>query len=430
MKQAKQGRKKVRVTGSGHSWSPLTPTGDYLIDNRRLKRIGPIDVGKKIVTVESGVTIGGLDKELRRHGLAVPTNVVLTRVTYGGVIATGCHGAGWNYQTISDLVESMTIVLNSAEAVTFSEQTHGQEVMNAVRLNLGSFGVIYSMTIRVEPMFNLRTINQRREMELVQDHKQISEFAQKNDYIEIFWRPLTDDLWVKSWVRTDERAKPKPFYTNASDFITSFLARILYRLMVMRPGLTATINGFFNKFFVPKYHEVVRDAPDALHYRGFIELIPCQDMSFSIKVDEDFENVSRGWMLVVEKVRERAKRGEVPLNLVLELRVIRNSNILLSPAIGGEDEHHCYFEVISYIGTKGCTEFIADVGQAWMEVPEFQAKPHWAKDFYRIPNIIPYIHEAWGENMDKFATIRDQIDPDRMFLNDWLEQLFYGQREG
>ena len=97
-----------------------------------------------------GVTIGELDRALRKSGLVVPTNVVLRSVTYGGVIATGCHGPGWDCQTLSDLVESMTIVLASGEVVTFSEETHGPEMMNAIRLNLGLFGIIHEMTLRGE----------------------------------------------------------------------------------------------------------------------------------------------------------------------------------------------------------------------------------------------------------------------------------------
>jgi hypothetical protein len=59
--------------------------------------------------------------------------------------------------------------------------------------------------------------------------------------------------------------------------------------------------------------------------------------------------------VVVDKVRERAARGEDPLNLVLEMRVIRNSDVLLSPAFGPPDQHHCYFELISFHGTPDCT---------------------------------------------------------------------------
>ena len=40
-----------------------------------------------------------------------------------------------------------------------------------------------------------------------------------------------------------------------------------------------------------------------------------------------------------------------------------------------------------------------------MAMPELRARPHWAKYFYEIPGIVPYIHEAWGGNLAKFAAI-------------------------
>ena len=107
------------------------------------------------------------------------------------------------------------------------------------------------------------------------------------------------------------------------------------------------------------------------------------------------------------------------------MRPIRSSQVLLSPAFGRDDEHHCYFELISFTGTPGCAAFFDDVAQAWMDIPELNARPHWAKYFYEIPGIIPHIRKVWGENLTTFARIRDELDPDRVFLNSALERIFY-----
>src|SRR5262249_10195222 len=148
---------------------------------------------------------------------------------------------------------------------------------------------------------------------------------------------------------------------------------------------TGPINNLLYKYFTPHNRTAVRDAPDAQHYRDFIELTRCRIMSFAIKIDPEFANVQAAWQLVVDKVRDRAARGEYPLNLVLEMRVIRNSSVLLSPAFGPADQHHCYFEVISLDGTPGSDEFFNEVAQAWMAMPGLDARPHWGKYFYEIP---------------------------------------------
>lgn len=101
VRRARHAGHRVRAAGRGHSSGPLSVTDGSLVVVGGLHRIGPIDPLKREVTIESGVTIGALDRALRRYGLAVPTNVVLTSVQYGGVIATGCHGAGWDRPTLS-----------------------------------------------------------------------------------------------------------------------------------------------------------------------------------------------------------------------------------------------------------------------------------------------------------------------------------------
>ncbi|HEX2319389.1 MAG TPA: hypothetical protein VHJ18_10450, partial [Streptosporangiaceae bacterium] len=140
-----------------------------------------------------------------------------------------------------------------------------------------------------------------------------------------------------------------------AEFATTRMAGLLWRLVVRRPHLTGPVNNFLYRHFTPRRRQIVRDAVDAMHYRLFIELLRNNIMSFAITVDPDFANVRAAWQVVVDKVRERAARGEDPLNLVLEMRVIRNSDVLLSPAFGPPDQHHCYFELISFHGTPDCT---------------------------------------------------------------------------
>jgi L-gulono-1,4-lactone dehydrogenase len=429
VRQAGQAGKRVRVAGRGHTMSPLSVTDDYLVLASALNRIGPVDTARRLVTVESGVTIGALDKVLRRHGLALPTNVVLTCVQYGGVVATGCHGAGWECQTISDLVEAMTIVTCTGEVVTFREETHGTETMNAVRCNLGVFGLIYQITLRVEPMFSLEVVDEHLPLGLVEDLSQLKALLSGNDYVEVFWFPLADGLWAKSWNRTTTPAGRASWTRVPVEFVTTQMAAMLWGLVVRRPRLTAPVNNVLYRYFTPRHRKVVRDAVDATHYRNFIELLRNYIMSFAITIDPDFANVRAAWQVVVDKVRERAADGEYPLNLVLEMRVIRNSTVLLSPAFGPPDQHHCYFELISFHGTPDCHRFFDEVAHAWMAMPELNARPHWAKYFYEVPGIISYVHRVWGGNVARFAALREAVDPDGMFLNPALERIFNNHEE-
>lgn len=43
------------------------------------------------VTIVPGVTTGDLSKFFKKNNVCLKSNVILDKVTYGGVIATGCH---------------------------------------------------------------------------------------------------------------------------------------------------------------------------------------------------------------------------------------------------------------------------------------------------------------------------------------------------
>jgi hypothetical protein len=88
---------------------------------------------------------------------------------------------GLGSQTISDLVEAMTIVAYTGEVVTFQEETHGAETMNAVRCNLGAFGLIYQITLRVEPMFNLEVVDEHLPLSMVEDLPRLKALLSGND---------------------------------------------------------------------------------------------------------------------------------------------------------------------------------------------------------------------------------------------------------
>ena len=70
--------------------------------------------------VESCATVREVNDAFERHGYALPFNIVLARVRFGGLIATGSHGSGWNSRTLSDLAHSIEVVTASTTAIVCS----------------------------------------------------------------------------------------------------------------------------------------------------------------------------------------------------------------------------------------------------------------------------------------------------------------------
>ena len=149
---ARERGKKVRVSASGHSWSALVPTDGILVFVHHLNKV-IMDVSDELhprVVIESGATVREVNDILEEHGYALPLNVVLESVRFGGLIATGSHGSGWQNPTLSDLVHAVEIVTASGQVCRFEAGVDPEDVMNAVRLNLGMFGIMYRITMNVQ----------------------------------------------------------------------------------------------------------------------------------------------------------------------------------------------------------------------------------------------------------------------------------------
>jgi hypothetical protein len=425
VRRARNRGKRIRVTGSSHSFSPLVPTDEFLVYNRGMRAVSvdKSDPDHPLVTVESGADGADALAAMTPQGVALPTNVVLQSVTYGGLIAAGCHGSGWENPTLSDLVESMDIIDARGTVRTFSESTVGAEAMNAARLNLGLFGLIDRITLRAVPAFNVRHID-RTELTMTEVLPDLRDIVTSHDYVDLFWWPFNDRIWVKTYDRTTDPVTLQPgqeAQESLADFIGVLLGVAFYEWLVENPEATPAISQLL--FTLLPNRDVVEPISNAIHYQDFIELLKVANTEFAIPVDPDFANVRRAWETVVEMTDALAGRGRYPFNLTLNARFTRDSHALLSPAFG--NEHTCFIEVLSYHKTPGWGRFSAAVAHEWMKLPG--ARPHWPKEFQQIPGIIPYLRRVLGANRHRFLAIREElgVDPHGMFVNPYLNKVLF-----
>jgi hypothetical protein len=162
--RAKVENKKIRCVGNGFTWSSssVVQQDGFLVAMKKMdKMYDPVRLEDHIWTVEieTGVQVKELDDFLKRHDppLALSNNVVMESFRYGGILSLGCHGAATHARTLTDLVHSVKIVDASGTINVFSRDVDPVEFSSAT-LNLGLLGIIYSYTLRVEPMFQLHVV--------------------------------------------------------------------------------------------------------------------------------------------------------------------------------------------------------------------------------------------------------------------------------
>ena len=415
----------IRVAASGHSWSTLVPTNGVLVYIHALNQV-VLDLSDEAhprVMIESGATVKEVNDLLEAHGYALPLNVVLESVRFGGLIATGSHGSGWNNQTLSDLVHAVEVVTASGEIRKFEAGTESDEVMNAARLSLGMFGVMVRITMNIQKSWIVHAQDHCLRTDYV--FGDLRHLVQSHDNFDLFWWPFCDEFWVKTWKRIPHTSiTAKPRHSRADKLLSDIGSRVhngLINLSQKYPRLTPPLSRFTFKLTPSKGNKVV-DIVEAIHYRRAIEYTKMGCVEVAFKVEPNFENVKWAIKQVFKRVKTYARRDEYPLNVVMNVRFINNSNCWLSPAFG--EGHTCYIEILSRAKPADWKRFSGQVAQDWLTLP--QARPHWAKEFQHIPDIIPYLKNSYGENIARFNQIKDQlqVDPDNMFMNPTLREIF------
>ena len=405
VRASREGR-AIRTFGSGYSWAALVPTSDYLVSFERLDRCLEIDTDRATIKVQPGMTVWEMTEAAAEAGLTFPTMTIVPWITAGGAIGAGCHGTGRDWKTVSDLVVEVELVLADGSVRTVDADDPDQ-LLDAVRLNLGCLGMIYSITFQLVPMFRLHAVDEIRPLEQTLDA--LTDIVGENEYVEIFWLPYTDSAWIKRWNQTTAPVTVGPIRRRlslVSQYLSNFLlAGLLLKFMSAFPRLTPRLTPVLKRFIIQK--DMVDLASEVMHYQRYF--VRFWDLSYAVplpRAKEAFE--------VIRTTLERYRaQKRFPLNMIVSFRFVAGGDALLSPAFEGPT---CFLEPLTYIDTPDFEPFYREVEDQWLTLG---ARPHWGKVYYRTQEVAA----LYGERMDRFRAVREQLDPEGVFLNPYLREI-------
>ena len=142
---------KVRAFGNGYSQGPEIVVDDVVIRLKGLNRVRRLDPVTSRVVVEGGARIGDLTRFLAGSGLSLPSLPFLTECSVGAAVATGTHGTSPRWGTVSDFVQSLTVVLPSGE-VKQIDSTGAPEERRAANVAIGWLGIIVEVELQAVAM--------------------------------------------------------------------------------------------------------------------------------------------------------------------------------------------------------------------------------------------------------------------------------------
>ena len=198
---------RLRVLGTGHSFSPIADTTGDLVSVADLPQCVEIAADRATVTVSAGMRHGEIATRLQADGLALHNLASLPHISVAGAVATGTHGSGVRNGSLSTAVTALEMVRADGELIRLSRAKDPGRFPGAV-VALGCLGVVTSLTLRVEPTYEIEQVvfEGLPFPTLLTELDEIVAAGYSVSLFTMWGRDLVDQVWVKR--RVDEPAVP------------------------------------------------------------------------------------------------------------------------------------------------------------------------------------------------------------------------------
>lgn len=192
-KHATDGKKKLRIMGSGLSPNGLAFSDETLLTLENMRRVISVDQKKLQVTVQAGILVGELLEELAEHGLTLQNLASINSQQIGGFTQAGAHGTGSSLPPVEEQVVAMTVVTPGLGTVELSA-SKSPEWFRLAKVGLGCFGVVTQLTLQCVPAHKL--VEKTQVMTRAQIRDGHVERLKQNRHVRYMWLPYTGSAVV------------------------------------------------------------------------------------------------------------------------------------------------------------------------------------------------------------------------------------------
>lgn len=387
---------RVKMRGSGHSFTDIAATDGILLDPTQLTGIVDVDRAAMTVTVLAGTLLHELNAALAGLGLALHNMGDIDRQTVAGAVSTGTHGTGGATSSLSGQLTAVELVTGAGEVVRAET---GSDRFQAARVGLGAIGVLTSLTFRVEPAFLLDAVEQPTSWdEAVARHE---ELVAEHDHVDLYWFPHTDRCLVKTNDRTYDDAEPLPSWRSwlDDDFLANTVFGLVEKGCARWPSIVPRVNQVTSRVLTARRY---RDRSD----RVFVSprRVVFREMEYAVPRAAGVEALT--------EVRRLIERSGWKVAWPVEVRATPPDEAWLSTT-SGRDSTYLAFHVGRDTDHR---PYFAGVERL---LREYDGRPHWGKLHTRTADDLAPAYPHWAD----FRRVRDEVDPDRIFGNAYLERV-------
>ncbi|MFH9981735.1 D-arabinono-1,4-lactone oxidase [Streptomyces sp. NPDC017179] len=389
---------RVKAVGTGHSFTSIAATDGVMIRPRLLTGIRGIDREAMTVTVEAGTPLKRLNVALAREGLSLTNMGDIMEQTVSGATSTGTHGTGRDSASIAAQIKGLELVTADGSVLTCSAKEN-PEVFAAARVGLGALGIVTALTFAVEPLFLLTAREEPMSLDQV-----LAEFDQlwaENEHFEFYWFPHTGSTNTK---RNNRSAGPEqPVGRVAGWFEDEFLSNGVFQV--------ANWVGRAAPATIPSIARISSRALSARTYTDIAYKVFTSPRRVRF-VEMEYAVPREALAGALRELKAMVDRSGLRVSFPVEVRTAPADDITLSTASGRDS---AYIAVHMFRGTPYQRYFTA----AESIFTAYGGRPHWGKLHTRDAGQLAAVHPRFGE----FTALRDRLDPQRLFQNDYLRRV-------
>jgi L-gulono-1,4-lactone dehydrogenase len=399
----------VRMTGTGHSFTPTAATDGVLLRPDQLTAIRAVDAAAGTVTVEAGCPLRVLNAELLARDLSLANMGDIQVQTVAGATQTGTHGTGRDVGGMAAQVAGLELALADGRIVSCSaaEPSGGitlpdgspADVFGAARVGLGALGVVTAVTFRVVPAFLLEA--REEPMSWSQVISQLDELTADNEHFEFYWFPHSEGCLTKRNNKTAGPARPLPRwrYRLDDELLSNSVFGLTCQLGRAIPALIPAINSAAARALGARtYADAayrVFTSPRRVRFKEQEYAIPRETLSD-----------------VLGEVRALFQRRDWRISFPIEVRVTPPDDVWLSTAYGRDSA----YIAIHVFHPAPHEQYFTDVEAVMTSVG---GRPHWGKMHTRDAAYLAASYPRMGD----FLAVRDLLDGERRFGNEYLRRV-------
>ena len=397
VREAARAGHRVRVAGSGHSFTGACCTDGVMLVLDRLDQVLTVDVERRLVRVQAGITLHALNEQLAVRGMALPNLGDVDVQTLGGALATGTHGTGVTLPNLSAQVAEVRLVDGRGEVRHLDAST--PDLLRAARVSIGAVGVVTEVTLQCVPAYVLRMVTRTQATDQVL--ADLETMADTHRHYELFAFPHTRVALVKATDVVDGPARPRSGPRRWVDdvLLENHVLGLVCRLGRRRPGLVPRLNRAVTRMARPAI--TIDQSHRALPTPRLVRFV---EMEYAV-------SRSAAPLLARTALRAAEMAGDA-VNFPIELRFSAGDDALLSPAQGRDT---AWVAVHAYRGMPH-ERFFKAVEETALALG---GRPHWGKLHTLDAADLAERYPEW----EAFQRARAMLDPDGVFGNEYIDRV-------